>query len=54
MLSIYADAIMTAARRGKWPAPDHWTTNRAPRSEAEHAYKEAQWRRHIYRDIGMR
>jgi hypothetical protein len=53
MLSIYADAMMTAARRDKWPAPDHWTTNRAPRGDTKHAREEALRLRHAYRNVGM-
>lgn len=52
MLSIFADAMMTATRRDKWPAPDHWTTKRAPRSESEHARETAHWRRRAFRDVG--
>ncbi len=53
MLSIFADAMLHATRQQKWDAPDHWTLNRAPRSNAQVEREAAAWRRHAYRDIGI-
>ncbi|MDX8354579.1 hypothetical protein [Cognatiyoonia sp. IB215182] len=50
MLTIIADAMLTATRQEKWPAPDHWKAGRPARGAGHHDREAAYWRRRLQRD----
>ncbi|MFQ1701452.1 hypothetical protein ACJ5NV_12755 [Loktanella agnita] len=54
MLSIFADAMLTATRQERWDAHDHWPNHRIPHSNIQLEREAAEQRHHLYRDIGIR
>lgn len=53
MLTIIADAMLTATHRKKWPAPDHWKTGRPMYGASQYEREAALWRRRLQRDVGL-
>lgn len=53
MLTIIADAMLTATRNEKWSAPDHWKNARSARGEGQHDREAAYWRRRLQRESGL-
>lgn len=53
MLSIIADAMLTATRNERWPAPDHWKSGRPARGDGSHDREAAYWRRRLQRETGL-
>ena len=53
MLTIIADAMLTATRQKNWSAPDHWKEGRSAPGQSRHDREAAYWRRRLQRDAGM-
>jgi hypothetical protein len=53
MLSIIADALLSANRTQRWDAPDHFKQPRRPRGNIEIEREAAERRHRALRGIGI-
>jgi hypothetical protein len=53
MLSVIADALLSAIRTDRWDAPGHFKHPRGPRSNVEIEREISQRRHRLMRDAGM-
>ncbi len=54
MLTIIADAMLTATQQKDWSAPDHWKREGRPaQGQSRHDREAEYWRRRLQRNAGM-
>lgn len=53
MLSIIADALLSATRKDRWDAPDYYKQPRRHRSNIEIEREQAESRYRAMRNVGM-